>query len=74
MNVVLVDVADLVAIAAIEGTVKVDTEDVKWETQRKVVLLASSPPHFVAVLAGAVVLLLLKKSPWPENKSSVLNC
>ena len=67
MNVVLVDVADLVAIAAIaaiEGTVKADTEDVRWETQRKVVLLANSPPHFVAGLAGAVVLLLLKKSPW----------
>lgn len=60
MSVALVDVADLVVIAATVETVKADTEDVKWETQRKVVLLANSPPHSAAVLAGGVVLLPLK--------------
>ena len=59
MSVVPVDVADLVAIAE---TVKADIEDVKWQTQRKVVLLASSPPHSAAVLAGVVVLLPLEGS------------
>ena len=60
MSVVLVDVADLVAIVE---TVKADTEDVKWETQRKVVLLANLPLRSVAVLAEVVVLSLpLKES------------
>lgn len=62
MNVALVDVADLVAIAATVETVKADTEDVKWETQRKVALLANSPPHSAAALVGAVVLLPLEES------------
>lgn len=64
MNVALVDVADLVAIGATVETVKADTEDVKWETQRKVVLLANSPPHSAAALAGAVVLPPLKGPLW----------
>ena len=57
VSVALVDVVDLVAIVEI---VKVDTEDVRWETQRKVVLQANSPPHSAAVLAEAVVLPPLK--------------
>ena len=62
MNVVQVDGVDLVGIAATVETVKADTEDVKWEMQKKVVLLANSPPHSAAVLAEAVVLLLLRGS------------
>ena len=62
MNVVQVDGVDLVGIAATVETVKADTEDVKWERQKKVVLLASSPPHSAAVLAEAVVLLPLRGS------------
>ena len=54
--------AGLVATAATVETVKADIEDVKWETQRKAVLLANSPPHFAAVSAGAVVLLPLDGS------------
>ena len=59
MSVALVDVADLVATVE---TVKADIEDVKWETQRKVVLLANLPPHSAAVLAEVAVLLPLKGS------------
>ena len=59
MSVVLVDVADLVVIVE---TVKADTEDVKWETQRKVVLLANLPLRSVVVLAEVVVPLPLKES------------
>ena len=58
VSVALVDAADLVVIAAIAATVetvKADTEDVKWETRRKVALLANSPPHSAAALAEAVV-------------------
>ena len=60
MSVALVDVVDLVATVEI---VKADTEDVKWETQRKVVLQANSPPRSAAALAEAVVLLPHKGSP-----------
>ena len=63
MNVALVDVVDLVATAATAEIVKADTEDVKWETQRKVVLQANSLPRSAAVLAEAVVLLPHKGSP-----------
>lgn len=61
MSVALVDVAGLVAIVATVATVesvKADIEDVKWETQRKAVLLVNLPPHSAAGLAGAVVPLL----------------
>lgn len=65
MNVVLVDVVGLVATVATVATGKVDTEDVRWEMQKKVVLLANSPPRSAAVLAGAVVRLPLESSLWP---------
>lgn len=65
MNVVLVDVVGLVGIVATVETGKADTEDVRWEMQKKVVLLANSPPRSAAVLAGAVVLLPLESSLWP---------
>ncbi len=60
VSVALVDVVDLVAIVATVEIVKVDTEDVKWETQRKVVPQANLPPHSAAVMAEAVVLPPLK--------------
>lgn len=75
MSVALVDVADLVAIAAIAETAKADTEDVIWEMRRKVVLLANSPPHSAAVLAEVVVLLPLEGYFCdPENAPSSLKC
>ena len=65
MNVGLVDVVDLVGIAATVETVKADTDDVRWGTQRKVALLENSPLHSAAVSAGVVVLLPRKSLTVP---------
>ena len=62
MNVVQVDGVDLAGIAGTAEIVKADTEDVKWEMQKKAVLLANSLLHSAAVLAEAVVLLPLRAS------------
>lgn len=68
------DVAGLVAIAAIAETVKADIEDVRWETQRKVAHPANSHLRSAAALAGVVVLLPHKGSYDSENAPSRLNC